>query len=123
MAALYENTDREYMSRENYWRERVLEKSNIEKIDIELLTDRVLGISILEFEQYPVPATIAREYMRKIQRCGDLPGLYKTMRERYRRREHLAECQIEPDRRPSKKTVDSWLQIIKRYDKGDPDCP
>ena len=107
------------MSLENYWRERVLEKSNIKKINIEVLRDRVLGISVLEFEQYPVPATIAREYMRELQRCGDLPGLYKTMRERYRLREHLAEGQIKPHRSPSKTTVDSWLQIIDRYDKMD----
>lgn len=117
MAALYENTDKDYKSLENYWRERVLEKSNIKNINMEVIENKVLGISLLEFEQYPVPATIAREYMRKVQRCGDLPGLYKTMRQRYRLRENLEEGQIEPYIPPKKETVEAWIKIIDQYDR------
>ena len=116
MAALYENTDNEYRGLENSWRERVLEKNNIDHIDMEVLKNKVLVTSLLEFEEYPVPATIAREYMRKVQRCGDLPNLYKTMRQRYRLRENLAECQIEPYMPPKKQTVDAWITIIDQYD-------
>lgn len=112
LAALYENTDSNFRGLENPWRERVLKKYQIKNIDRKLLKERVLSISILEFEHSPVHATISREFLRKLQQGGKLPALYDRMRKRYRQREYLKELDIKPHKRPTKEMVDAWYQMI-----------
>ena len=98
-----------------------MDKTSLEKkgdkwqISPEFLKSRVLSISILEFEHSPVPATVSREYLRNVQDCGDLPGLYKSMRTHYMQRENLKESELAPHRSPTNEMVDDWYRLSKQF--------
>ncbi|MCP4995656.1 MAG: hypothetical protein GY934_18050 [Gammaproteobacteria bacterium] len=117
LAALYEHTDGGFQGLPNPWRQDVLKRAKIQQIDSTVLRNESLHPSLLEFEASPVAATVAREYIRQVQRCGDLPGLYQAIKQRSRREEFLSEQKIEPHRRAKNETVNDWEEIVNLYDK------
>ena len=115
VAAMYEHTTEAYQSLENPWRTKVLEKNNVNDITLEVFSDNVLHKSILEFESSPLGATLSREVMRKLQQCGDLPGLYGVIKKQNERSDALNEYRRKPHRRPDKEMVKQWHEQIKLY--------
>jgi hypothetical protein len=87
----------------------------LERVTFRRLQEDVLPLSLLEFELGPGPATLAWEYLRQVQRCGDLPGLYQAVKADAQRRSPLQADQVPPDRRPRHKTVDRWTSTTKRF--------
>ncbi|MGR9100894.1 MAG: hypothetical protein ACU826_10040, partial [Gammaproteobacteria bacterium] len=115
LAALFENTDGEFRSLPNPWREEVLERAGIQKIDLDTLTRKSLAPGLLQFEADPVAATVAREYLRRMQGCGDLPGLYRVVKDRSSRLENLSEQKIDPFDAPPDRTVREWADIAEYF--------
>lgn len=80
LAALYENTDPRYQGVPNPWREKILKRLGNPAMTPAYFS-RVLKLDIMEFERSPDPATLSRALMMRLQRCGNLPGLYREIRE------------------------------------------
>lgn len=118
-AALHENTDAGFQGLSNPWRDKVLKRARIRKVDLATLEKESISPSLFEFEAYPVGATVAREYLRNVQRCGDLAGLYGAVKARSRRKEFLNEHHTKPHRRPKAETVNAWKDLANRYSKRD----
>ena len=115
LAALHENTDPEFRGLANPWRQEVLARSHIDQVDLDVLQHKVLPLSLLEFEFGPQPATLAREYLRQVQHCGDLPGLYRTIKAASQRRTDAVARQVEPYERPRPETVEGWSVTAARF--------
>jgi hypothetical protein len=80
MAALYENTDKNFVGLANPWREQVMRRLGNPKVD-PVYFERVLKMSVFDFEREVAPATIARAFILQIQRCGNLAKLYFRVRD------------------------------------------
>jgi len=115
LAALHEHTDRDYRGLPNPWRQKVLERAHVDRVTFMRLQEDVLPLSLLEFELGPAPATLAREYLRQVQRCGDLAGLYRAVKADAQRRSQVKADQVPPHQRPREETVGRWTETTGRF--------
>lgn len=105
LAALYENTDRDYQSLPNPWREEIL-KGIPDPGTVFFHT--VLRMSPLGFEEDPKWSTTCRAVLMRIQKQGDLPGLYKEFHDDP---DHLC-FRVKPGVPPSEAPLASFPQAI-----------
>jgi hypothetical protein len=119
VAALFENArwsdDRRLLRGiENPWRSEVLRRSRTLPLKLEHFED-VVNMAVLEFEERPWPATASREFMRRVQDCGDLPGLYRQMRVAAATPEHAEVMQRDPFDRPPESLTRFWFEMAKAH--------
>jgi hypothetical protein len=88
-----------------------------------VLTSRIVGMEDARFDLQPVNAAVARAALMRIQRCGDLPGLYRSL-------QAAAEAAIRSPGRPgdeappgpSQEEADGWRRLIDEH-RQRPDPP
>jgi hypothetical protein len=108
LAALYENTDKNYQGIPNPWRDAVLKRLGNPKVDPTYFT-RVLEMDTLYYEHSADGSTLSRALMMRLQGCGDLAALYRNIRE-YSQGPYLKED------RPTTLAVARWKDMLDKCD-------
>lgn len=117
-AGLYENAKLDangyYIGIENPWRQDTLRRNGITQVRAREFMN-VIMMHPTDFESKAVHSSIAREALRQIQNCGDLPGLYRDMREESRHPQSLSKDGSGHIARTQDMRRSAWKRIIKRH--------
>jgi hypothetical protein len=111
LAALYENTDRAYQGLQNPWRQQILEHVPDPEATF---FHNVLSLGPLEFEENPEWSTICRALLMRMQKQGDLPGLYKEL---HHDPDHLC-FRVNPEAPLAsfpQPITESWEALVRRH--------